>query len=481
MASGFQGWAVTSVPKQFISSPRGFQGWSLDVVSKTFIASASGFKGWSVGTVVPKARAVILKRRKTAAFTPVTYNIVSKITSEIGVSLTGAVINSVADQGSGGNNYVYETSVSTEKATLVTNAYKTIPAIRNSSSSRVTPVINTLPPSGEFTIYCVYKKLNDTPGFIFRIVNNTNHQISYYDNETFTGRTRDSIYIGASDSNIQGQFSLCNNSRPSVLICTYKSNILTIIKNGVTMYKGTISTPVLGSKIYIGWNLLDPNFPHFDLFEYSVYDKCHQPGNSIYTNLLTKFDWNIQKNISCIGDSISTNDYATVNYIDNIINDIGTTFSTNKAAYAVSGFTAIQQWIPVSNNITPPIGQKNYVFVFCGTNDIWGFGETAQAVWNAVAILCLTAKQRGNYVFCITALPRGNDSTKDPIRLQFNALMRANYKDVAHGIVDCATDIIGVDGSQNSTTYYVSDQTHLNNAGHRRLADMCNTAMIPFS
>jgi len=103
---------------------------------------------------------------------------------------------------------------------------------------------------------------------------------------------------------------------------------------------------------------------------------------------------------------------------------------------------------------------RNFYCVHVGTNDT-AAGTAPATTYAAVAAHCSGLRAAGWKVIVTTQLPRGDGQTTN--RNTYNGLIRAGYQNFADGLVDLAADPLLDDNTD--TTYYDSDQIHLNTAG----------------
>lgn len=116
---------------------------------------------------------------------------------------------------------------------------------------------------------------------------------------------------------------------------------------------------------------------------------------------------------------------------------------------------------------------RNSVLVYWEiTNDLAN-GASAATTYANVVSFCRSRRGAGFKVIVLTCLPRSTSPTFETNRLAVNANIVANWQTFADGLCDVgANATIGAAGSQNNTTYYNADKTHLTDAGYALVAGL---------
>lgn len=112
-----------------------------------------------------------------------------------------------------------------------------------------------------------------------------------------------------------------------------------------------------------------------------------------------------------------------------------------------------------------PLSDKNICFMWEATNEIEA-GTAAATVYANLVTYAAAMQAVGFKVICGTVLDRdwgSSDAAKDAVRLQVNAMIRAQGIDDFDGIVDFETDARLTDSTD--TDYFQSDAIHLNEDG----------------
>lgn len=123
----------------------------------------------------------------------------------------------------------------------------------------------------------------------------------------------------------------------------------------------------------------------------------------------------------------------------------------------------------------------SYAVIFAGTNDIAVDGLTGAQVFTRLKTLTANLKAGGvDNVIVITPLPRFESTSPTSIafevaRQAFSNLCVADADNDFLAVLDTRTLVIGVNGEQDSTTYYVNDYIHLDAAGEEVLGDAVAT------
>lgn len=125
----------------------------------------------------------------------------------------------------------------------------------------------------------------------------------------------------------------------------------------------------------------------------------------------------------------------------------------------------------------------SYCIIFAGTNDISVDGLTGAQAFARLQTLTSNLKAGGvDNVIVITPLPRGESTSPGSISFEIARQAFSNLCVAAEGsdflaVVDTRNLVIGVNGEQDSTTYYVNDYVHMNAAGEDVLGDAVATVL----
>ena len=122
-------------------------------------------------------------------------------------------------------------------------------------------------------------------------------------------------------------------------------------------------------------------------------------------------------------------------------------------------------------------GQKNVVYMWCGTNNIAG-GQTAAQTYTALSSYIASAHAAGFTVITATMISRDNPAGLDVARAQYNALILANTAG-ADAIVDFTNTPLGCNGCASNLIYYNSDKIHPNNTGEYNVEVPLFQAVLP--
>lgn len=127
----------------------------------------------------------------------------------------------------------------------------------------------------------------------------------------------------------------------------------------------------------------------------------------------------------------------------------------------------------VDSLLNPAVPSKRRILmVWEITNDLANLAQTDTAAYANIKAYCQARKAAGWRIILATCLPRtaaGINTNFETYRLSVNTMINANA--ISEGWADAIANIgadatIGVTGASNNTTYYLSDKTHLNSAGH---------------
>lgn len=116
--------------------------------------------------------------------------------------------------------------------------------------------------------------------------------------------------------------------------------------------------------------------------------------------------------------------------------------------------------------------------MWIGTNDLKN--SDGATVHSALSTYCAARRAAGWKVVVLTALDRGDSGTASyhQNRLDYNALIRANYTSYADELADVASDpTIGIDGAYNNATYFDADLIHVLPAAKTIVATYVRTAL----
>ena len=116
---------------------------------------------------------------------------------------------------------------------------------------------------------------------------------------------------------------------------------------------------------------------------------------------------------------------------------------------------------------------RNVLIIFAGTNDLGGARESAGTAFGKLTAYCRARKAAYPWrILVVTppmaAYPRVYPADFDAQMVQYDALIRRNWRSFADGIVDVQADFrLGAPGAERSPAYFSSrDFTHLTDAGY---------------
>ena len=113
---------------------------------------------------------------------------------------------------------------------------------------------------------------------------------------------------------------------------------------------------------------------------------------------------------------------------------------------------------------------ENVVIIWAGINDIF-FGENALDTFNALKDFGQYEQSLGVKVIVLTTINHMTSFT-EPIRNEYNTMIRNQWSTFADGIADvAANDNFGLSTSHTNPVYY-ADQVHLTNAGYELIAEI---------
>ena len=142
----------------------------------------------------------------------------------------------------------------------------------------------------------------------------------------------------------------------------------------------------------------------------------------------------------------------------------------------VSGQTTDQMISDVTTDIDilySTNAASNIVIMWEATNHLY-FEATAQQAIDSYKSYCLGRKAKGFKVGVLSCLPRSNTGTPSDFeskRLQFNTLLRQQWKNFADILIDVGADIrIGLPMTENSSLYG-GDFVHMSNSGYAIIAE----------
>ena len=116
---------------------------------------------------------------------------------------------------------------------------------------------------------------------------------------------------------------------------------------------------------------------------------------------------------------------------------------------------------------------QNLLIIFAGTNDLGGAHESAETAFGKLTAYCRARKAAHPWrILVITppmaAYPGVYPADFDAQMVQYDALIRRNWRSFADGIVDVQADFrLGAPGAERNPVYFSSrDFTHLTDAGY---------------
>ena len=120
-----------------------------------------------------------------------------------------------------------------------------------------------------------------------------------------------------------------------------------------------------------------------------------------------------------------------------------------------------------------PTLSQNVLIIFGGTNDLGGGHQSAQAAFSKLTAYCRARKAAHPWrILVVTppvaAYPGVYPADFDAQMVQYDALIRRNWRAFADGIVDVAADFrLGAPGAERNPAYFSArDFTHLTDAGY---------------
>ena len=116
--------------------------------------------------------------------------------------------------------------------------------------------------------------------------------------------------------------------------------------------------------------------------------------------------------------------------------------------------------------------KQNVLIIFGGTNDLGGGHKSAQTAYGDLISYCRARHAAHPWrILVVTppvaAYPKVYPPDFDAQMVQYDALIRRNWRSFAEGIVDVASDFrLGAPGAEHNPVYFTGDFTHLTDAGY---------------
>lgn len=153
--------------------------------------------------------------------------------------------------------------------------------------------------------------------------------------------------------------------------------------------------------------------------------------------------------------------------------------------YGVDGQTTANMIADQATQILPlyhPKLNKNILVVWEAANDLY-YGASVDQAFKNLQTYCSAARNKGFKVCLLTVLP--NSGAGSPTGVNFyqayqelNTRIRNASNAIADVIADVASDTrIGTVGAENDTAYYLTDKTHLNDAGYQIVANIVHQSI----
>lgn len=174
--------------------------------------------------------------------------------------------------------------------------------------------------------------------------------------------------------------------------------------------------------------------------------------------------------IVCDGNSLTLGSFggATTPYPTLLQTALGTTYSViNLGVGGRTTLGMIQQYPTTAGAYYQNYFKRKILIAWEGTNDIFNLPNRGDTAYTRMVAYCEAARTQGYKVLVLTMLPYGSYEGVETQRGIYNTLLRNNWSAFADGLCDIAlNDTIGIAGSQNNSTYYNADLTHLKDAGY---------------
>jgi len=122
-------------------------------------------------------------------------------------------------------------------------------------------------------------------------------------------------------------------------------------------------------------------------------------------------------------------------------------------------------------------GQKNTLYVWCGTNNIAG-GQSASSTYSTLSTYIAEAMAIGFYVITATMLSRDSPAGLDTARNAYNTLILANTAG-ANAVVDFTGTQLGCNGCATTSGDFNVDLIHPNNTGETGIIVPAMQAVLP--
>lgn len=174
------------------------------------------------------------------------------------------------------------------------------------------------------------------------------------------------------------------------------------------------------------------------------------------------------KNIYCIGDCLTAGVGANCPYSFYLQELLG-----NKYAVINLGRTMLRMELLIKfQNLFLP--ERNYnndiALIWIGTNDIYDGNDIIKTL-NEIDNYYELLKSKGMKIIFITLLPRSNQA---PIDFEDKRKIFNNHIESEYDIIDLAgNEFIGYPGAEKNKQYYNEENnTHLNDAGYRLIAEI---------
>lgn len=376
------------------------------------------------------------------------------------------------DQSGGGRNLVQATTANQPEVVLLDGEY--VLRCVGGDFLQNTSFVGSL--GGTFTMHISWKAPATTPsGFLSQVPG-----IDWAAGQNFLSPWWTTVQHGAFYSNNVATTSQAGweDGKWRQMILKYASGNATLYEFGTQIQAPVARTEPAWSRLTIGRNDFGNGDFHFNEFilwdsnisQQSLFDQFKIRHPSLIQNSTEKLYVNL-------GDSITTTLFSGLGrawtkyaYDDAAIGRWHTICQGGWTLQNLFDNRSIYQWYP--SNVAH---SEAVLVVFAGTNDMAVDSQTGTQAFGRLKTLVQTAKANGfDKAVVVTPLPRflkgsTNNLLFESRRQEMSNLMTGDTSGDFDAVVDVRTLAIGVDGEQDSLTYYVNDYVHLNAAGEEQL------------
>jgi lysophospholipase L1-like esterase len=337
---------------------------------------------------------------------------------------------------------------------------------------------------GTFTAHILWKAPATTPsGFLSQVPG-----IDWAAGQNFLSPWWTTVQHGAFYSNNVATTSQAGweDGKWRQFVMKYASSSVTLYEFGTQIQAAIARTEPAWSRLTIGKNDFgngDFYFSEFILWDSSISQQTLFTQCKLrHANFLQTSSDNLYVNL---GDSITTTLYSGLGkawtkyaYDDAAISRWHTICQGGWRLQDLYDNRAIYNWYPANLE-----HNESILVVFAGTNDLATDGITGAQAFARLQTLVQNAKLNGfDKAVVVTPLPRfqtgtANNLSFEPRRQSLSALIVADTSGDFDAVVDVRTLAIGVDGEQDSLTYYVNDYIHLAAAGEEQLGLAVSTVL----